>query len=104
MKQHNNLILPELNSLESDILTKVYIKLTLSKIDFNSCHSVLFIFLCGNKVNKTDSSSEERIVNVITGYNICKHNNFLLHFYLCYGQADTTIALLALNIVCGCWK
>lgn len=33
MKQHNNLILPEMNSLESDILTKVYIKLTLSKID-----------------------------------------------------------------------
>lgn len=83
MKQHNNLILQELNSLESDILTKVYIKLTLSKIDFHNCHSVLFIFLYGNKVN-----SEEKIVNVITGYNICKHNNFLVHFYLCYGQAD----------------
>ena len=88
MKQHNNLILQELNSLESDILTKVYIKLTLSKIAFHNCHSVLFIFLCGNKVNKTDSSSEEGIVNVITGYNICKHKNFLVHFYLCYGQAD----------------
>lgn len=55
-------------------------------------------------MNKTDSSSEERIVNVITGYNVCKHNNFLVHFYLCYDQADTTIALLALNIVCGCGK
>lgn len=106
MKQHNNLILSELNSLDSDTFTNVYIKLTLSKVDLHNCHSVLLTYLCGNKVNTADATREERIVNLITGYNIPKHNKFFgeFLFYPFYGHVDTTIAFFALNIVCGFWK
>lgn len=74
MNRHNNLMLPELNSLDSDMLTNIYIKLALSVVGLHDCHSVLLIFLYGNKVNTTDVTSEESIGNIITEYNISKHN------------------------------
>ena len=59
--EEHNLIFPALNSLESNMLTNAYMKLALRDIDLHKCitHSVLLIFLCGNKLNTTESTSEK---------------------------------------------